>query len=86
MVLNATGMTTYDTVKTICKKLFPEGMLLQTGCAIVSGFAMAVTVTPFDMIRTRLMNQPKDAKIYSNIFDCVWKILRSEGPTAFYKG
>ncbi len=38
--------------------------------AFSAGFFMAVTVTPFDMIRTRLMNQPPGAKIYNgtNIF------------------
>ena len=30
-----------------------------------AGFFMAVTVSPFDMLRTVLMNQPTDRKIYS---------------------
>ncbi len=47
---------------------------------------MAITVTPFDMVRTRLMNQPKDAKIYSGMINCFGKIVSSEGPMALYKG
>jgi len=43
-------------------------------------------VTPFDTIRTRLMNQPSDAKIYNGLTHCFTKMLRTEGPTSFYKG
>ena len=43
-------------------------------------------VSPFDMVRTRLMNQPPDAKIYSGAFDCVGKIMAAEGPGGFYRG
>lgn len=47
---------------------------------------MAVTVSPFDIIRTRLMNQPKEAKIYNGFGDCFTKMLTNEGPMSFYKG
>jgi len=47
---------------------------------------MATTVAPFDMVRTRLMNQPPDAKLYNGAFDCVGKILANEGPGGFYRG
>ena len=35
---------------------------------------MACTVTPFDVLRTKLMNQPNDAKIYSGFVDCIIKV------------
>lgn len=38
---------------------------------------MATTVAPFDMVRTRLMNQPPDAKIYTGFVDCVVKVSRT---------
>lgn len=47
---------------------------------------MACTVSPFDIIRTRLMNQPSDVKIYSGFGDCFMKIFKNEGPLGFYKG
>jgi len=47
---------------------------------------MATTVAPFDMVRTRLMNQPPDAKIYSGFVDCVVKIIAKGGPQALYAG
>lgn len=41
---------------------------------------MTCTVAPFDKIRTRLMNQPPNAKIYKGFIDCGVKIVTSEGP------
>jgi hypothetical protein len=43
-------------------------------------------VSPFDMIRTRLMNQPADQKIYKNAVDCAYKIATQEGPLTFWRG
>jgi len=87
-VLNATKMGCYDVVKTKVKDLgiFGEGLPLQFMSAFAAGFFMTCTVSPFDIIRTRLMNQPTDAKIYNGFVDCFTKILKNEGPTGFYKG
>ena len=42
---------------------------------------------PLDTIRRRLMMQSGRADIlYKNTFDCFYKILRDEGPRAFFKG
>lgn len=47
---------------------------------------MACTVTPFDMVRTRIMNQPKDVLIYRGMIDCFMKVTKSEGLLSVYKG
>jgi hypothetical protein len=47
---------------------------------------MAITVTPFDMARTRIMNQPKNLVLYTGMIDCFLKITKSEGPLSVYKG
>jgi len=87
-VLNATKMGVYDAAKTKVKEsgLVGEGLPLQFMSAFCAGFFMTITVSPFDIIRTRLMNQPTDAKIYNGFIDCFRKILANEGPTGFYKG
>jgi len=54
--------------------------------AFTAGFFMTCTVSPFDIMRTRLMNQPADKKIYNGFVDCAGKILKNEGPLAFWKG
>lgn len=87
-VLNATKLGCYDICKTQVKKsgIAKEGVPLQFISAFMAGFFMTCTVSPFDIIRTRLMNQPTDAKLYNGFVDCLTKIVRTEGPTGLYKG
>jgi hypothetical protein len=50
-------MGIYDEFKTGFKKAgFKDGLLMQFCCAFSAGFFMACSVTPFDMVRTRVMN------------------------------
>lgn len=57
IVLNATKLGTYDIIKTGLKENFGFGGLpLHFMAAFTAGFFMTITVTPFDMVRTRLMN------------------------------
>lgn len=56
-------------------------------------FAQAVTVSagicsyPLDTIRRRLMMQSgRSDLLYKNTYDCFQKILKNEGPGAFFKG
>lgn len=88
MVLNGTKMSCYDTIKGEIVKsgLVPKGLATQFVAAFGAGFFMACTVAPFDMVRTRLMNQPPDAKVYNGFVDCVVKIVAKEGPGGLYAG
>merc|ERR1712113_460191 len=61
-------------------------LVVQFISAVIAGFFMTCTVSPLDMVRTRLMNQPPDAKIYSNAFDCFGKIVKNEGPLTLWRG
>ncbi|KAJ8943467.1 hypothetical protein NQ318_006319, partial [Aromia moschata] len=58
--------------------------------SMAGGVAISVMMTPFDLIMTRLYNQPTDAsgkgKLYHSYWDCVMKIYKTEGISAFYKG
>lgn len=58
--------------------------------AFAGGFFLASAMTPFDVVATRLFNQPVDGKgkgiLYRGILDCSLKILRAEGLSGFYKG
>lgn len=53
--------------------------------AITAGYASY----PFDTVRRRLQmqsNKPRDQWLYSGTADCFSKVLKKEGPTAFFKG
>ncbi|KAK7603481.1 hypothetical protein V9T40_003480 [Parthenolecanium corni] len=56
------------------------------GCT--AGSFSALIVNPFDVVKTRLQAIKKGAgeMSYTGIFDAFSKILRNEGPKAFFKG
>lgn len=88
MVLNGTKMACYDSIKQqiIGLGMPKDSVLTQFFSAFGAGFFMVCTVAPFDIVRTRLMNQPPDAKLYTGFSDCALKIVKNEGPTALWKG
>ncbi|EAT42166.1 AAEL006262-PB [Aedes aegypti] len=57
---------------------------------IAGGTVMAITMTPPDVVATRLYNQGVDAKgkgiYYNGVVDCFLKILKTEGVAGLYKG
>jgi hypothetical protein len=89
MVLNGTKMACYDQAKGVVVSttgLPKSSLIVQFLSAAAAGFFMTCTVSPFDMVRTRLMNQPSDAKIYNNAADCFVKIIKNEGPLTLWRG
>lgn len=57
-------------------------------CAfLLKGVPAASLVTPADVIKTRLQVAARAGQTtYSGVIDCFRKILREEGPSAFWKG
>lgn len=89
MVLNGTKMGVYDQAKGYVTQFtgLPKTSLTNVFfSAVVAGFFMTCTVSPFDMVRTRLMNQPADARIYNGAVDCFVKIIANEGPATLWRG
>mmetsp|Transcript_28098 Transcript_28098/g.26956 ORF Transcript_28098/g.26956 Transcript_28098/m.26956 type:complete len:290 (+) Transcript_28098:110-979(+) len=88
MVLNGTKMSCYDQIKgfIVKSKVVPAGLATQFCAAFGAGFFMACTVAPFDMVRTRLMNQPLDVKLYNGALDCFVKIIAKDGVAGLYNG
>eukprot|EP00063_Salmo_salar_P056615 XP_014031450.1 PREDICTED: mitochondrial glutamate carrier 1-like isoform X1 [Salmo salar] len=57
-----------------------------SGC--IAGSTAAVAVNPVDVIKTRIQTMTRGSQedTYSGVTDCIRKILRQEGPSAFLKG
>jgi hypothetical protein len=57
--------------------------------ALAAGFAATVASSPFDVIKSRIMNQPVDAGgqgiLYKGLLDCAAKSVRAEGLLSLYK-
>ncbi len=85
-VLNGTKMSCYDQIKNWIgsKKLFSSDLPVQFVASFCAGFCMACTVTPFDMIRTKLMSQVNATK--SNLTSCVNDIIKELGWAGLYAG
>ncbi len=68
----------------------PDSIMNTFLASIFSGIAVVTFMTPFDVVSTRLYNQPTDASgvgiIYKNMSDCFNKIFKKEGLWGFYKG
>ncbi|XP_050310744.1 solute carrier family 25 member 35-like [Anthonomus grandis grandis] len=88
----STQLLFFDYTKQFLNKFnVTESPLLKSFIAsMVGGVGISVMMNPFDLIMTRLYNQPIDASgkglLYHSYFDCVKKIIKSEGVLAFYKG
>lgn len=62
-------------------------MVLGTQRLSSPGMPAASLVTPADVIKTRLQVAARAGQTtYSGVVDCFWKILKEEGPRAFWKG
>ena len=58
--------------------------------SVFSGLIAALLGTPADVIKTRVMNQPTDARgngiLYKSSLDCLMKSIKNEGFFSLYKG
>lgn len=53
----------------------------------IAGVPAAGLLTPADVIKTRLQVMAREGQTtYSGIADCAVKLMRMEGPRAFWKG
>jgi hypothetical protein len=88
-LVNAAELGTYDHAKHELAQypMFPEGSLqLHVASSGVAGFFSALTSTPADVIKTRLMNQAGHAHEYGGMLQAMVAIPRTEGFFSLYKG
>lgn len=76
----------YDQTKTLLRnKGYNESFQLHLMGGLISGFVASVLCAPADIVKTRLICDPKK-KMYIGIFDCLIKICRYEGPFVLFRG
>lgn len=88
-VLNATKMGVYDVSKgyvTNATGWDRKDVRTSFCSATIAGFFMTLTVSPFDRVRTALMSQPTDAKLYNGPADAFAKIIAESGPSGLWRG
>ncbi|XP_032389893.1 solute carrier family 25 member 35 [Etheostoma spectabile] len=72
-------------------QVFPKGSwLVALTAGMMSSLVVVMAMTPFDVVSTRLYNQPVDhlgkGQLYNGFVDCFSKMLRKEGFLGLYKG
>lgn len=87
-VINGTGIAVYDQTKRLTNSVLgtTEGLNARVFGAMLSGLASALVSSPFDVIKTRLMNRELGTTMYKGPIDCLVKTVRAEGVLALYKG
>ncbi|KAL5014372.1 hypothetical protein ScPMuIL_008642 [Solemya velum] len=90
-ILTATQIPAYDHTKhTILNwGLMKEGIALHITASMIAGFVTALTTSPVDVVKTRVMNQKSEShhmKTYVSAFDCFFKTIKVEGVLGLYKG
>ncbi|KAL9129520.1 MAG: hypothetical protein Q9217_002044 [Psora testacea] len=61
-----------------------EGPTLHLASSACSGVVVCCVMHPPDTVMSRMYNQT--GNLYSGVFDCLYKTVRTEGPLAIYKG
>eukprot|EP00049_Salpingoeca_infusionum_P010675 m.184543 g.184543 ORF g.184543 m.184543 type:complete len:300 (+) comp14715_c0_seq4:321-1220(+) len=89
-LVNLTELATYDKSKHFVRQLGVENPTVIQGVAsICSSLMAAVTCTPADLIKSRMMNQPTingHGLLYSGAFDCLVKTVSKEGLFTMWRG
>lgn len=88
-VINTAELATYDEAKSRILKLglMNDNIACHLVSGLIAGFVATLVGSPVDVMKTRVMNavNPDGSKVYKNVFDCMIKTLKNEGPFAFYK-
>ncbi|XP_064196307.1 mitochondrial uncoupling protein 4 isoform X1 [Anguilla rostrata] len=91
-LVNLGDLTTYDTVKHFLLRNTPlkDNSLCHALASTCSGLVAATMGTPADVVKTRIMNQPRDSNgrgiLYKSSTDCLMKSVKGEGLRSLYKG
>ncbi|XP_063344231.1 solute carrier family 25 member 35 [Pelmatolapia mariae] len=90
---SAAQLSTFSSSKelVIDLQVFPaNSWLVALSAGMISSVVVVLAMTPFDVVSTRLYNQPVDhlgkGQLYKGFTDCFSKTLKKEGLTGLYKG
>lgn len=87
--LTAAQLSSYDHAKYMLSTYFPnvfarEKTTTHFTCAFIAGIFATYSCVPFDVVKTRYMNDRGKAE-FSGLVDCVVKIAKKEGIKGFYR-
>nr|XP_040038800.1 solute carrier family 25 member 35 [Gasterosteus aculeatus aculeatus] len=90
---SAAQLSTFSSSKefVVDLQVFPkDSWLVALSAGMISSVVVVTAMTPFDVVSTRLYNQPVDhvgkGQLYKGFADCFSKTLKKEGLVGLYKG
>eukprot|EP00128_Syssomonas_multiformis_P001804 Colp12_sorted_trinity150504_noHs@20663 len=88
MLMCVGQLAAYDQTKQLLLSTpyFSDSIATHILSSIAAGFVATSITSPFDVVKTRIMNASPTDPQYKGTLDAFTKILRAEGPFAFYKG
>ncbi|KAI8849426.1 mitochondrial carrier domain-containing protein [Chytridium lagenaria] len=91
IVGSGTNLSSFSMMKEylIVKQSWKDNWVLDMVAGLGSGVISCIAMNPIDVVRTRYYNQPYEngkGVIYSSGGDAIYKIVKTEGFGAFYKG
>lgn len=89
MALNVGMLATFDQAKEAFEDKLGKGKPATLSASAVAGFCASAASLPFDFVKTRMqkMTPLADGTMpYKSSIDCVMKVIKTEGPLAFYTG
>ncbi|XP_036172058.1 mitochondrial uncoupling protein 4 isoform X4 [Myotis myotis] len=91
-LVNMGDLTTYDTVKhyLVLNTTLEDNIMTHSLSSFCSGLVASILGTPADVIKSRIMNQPRDKQgrglLYKSSTDCLIQAVQGEGFMSLYKG
>eukprot|EP01080_Neovahlkampfia_damariscottae_P006562 gene6562-10725_t len=87
-VVTGVEFSLYDSIKLklLQMKIIEDGVLLHFGASFITVFFSSIISNPFDVTKSRILNQSKDNILYKSATDCFIKTIKNEGVLALWKG
>jgi solute carrier family 25 (mitochondrial uncoupling protein), member 8/9 len=87
-VLASVELSFYDVIKSWVLLEFnvPDTFAVHASAGLLTSLCSAAASNPFDMVKSRLMNQHRKAGKYSGVIDCFVKSVQSEGVFVLWSG
>jgi solute carrier family 25 oxoglutarate transporter 11 len=89
MALNVGMLATHDQALESLKQFTTNDDVVKIGAKLLSGFFASFCSLPFDFVKTRIQKQvkgPDGTYPYKSFASCVGRVMKEEGPMAFYRG
>ncbi|KAJ1962264.1 hypothetical protein GGI12_002751 [Dipsacomyces acuminosporus] len=87
VLMTASQLCSYDAFKELLLSTpyFSEGLPLHFSASFLAGFVATTISSPFDVVKTRIMNAGPSSP-YKSLLQAMVVIAKEEGPLALYKG